>query len=51
MAIRKIDLMHRLFNKPWKKGPVIGLVVPERRKREEPDNTPLEGQLSIDGLT
>lgn len=36
-----------MFNKPWDKEPVIRQVVPERKKKEEPDSEPIEGQLSI----
>lgn len=39
-----------MFNKPWDKKPVIRLVVPERKKREEPDREPIEGQLSMGEL-
>lgn len=36
-----------MFNQPWDKQPVILEVRPER-KRKESDNTPLEGQMSLE---
>lgn len=36
-----------MFNKPWDKQPVMREVVPER-KRKEADNTPMEGQISLE---
>ena len=36
-----------MFNRTWDKQPVIREVVPER-KQKEADNTPLEGQISLE---
>lgn len=36
-----------MFNRTWDKQPVIREVVPER-KRQEADNTPLDGQISFE---
>ena len=36
-----------MFNQPWDKQPVIREVRPER-KQKETDNTPLEGQMSLE---
>ena len=36
-----------MFNRVWNKQPVIREVVPER-KQKEADNTPLEGQISLE---
>lgn len=36
-----------MFNQPWGKQPVIKEVRPER-KQKEADNTPLEGQMSLE---
>ena len=36
-----------MFNRTWDKQPVIREVVPERR-RQEADNTPLDGQISFE---
>lgn len=36
-----------MFNLTWDKQPVIREVVPER-KQKEADNTPLEGQISLE---
>lgn len=36
-----------MFNQPWDKQPVITEVRPER-KQKEADNTPLDGQMSLE---
>ena len=36
-----------MFNKMWEKQPVMREVIPER-KQKETDNTPLEGQMSLE---
>ena len=36
-----------MFNKTWDKQPVMRDVIPER-KQKEADNTPLEGQISLE---
>lgn len=36
-----------MFNKTWDKQPVMREVIPER-KQKEADNTPLEGQMSLE---
>lgn len=76
MALRKIELMQRLFgkckaygntgseasdwakrwlacglfNKPWKGKPIMRLVRPTRKDKEDMQNTPIDGQLSMEGL-
>ena len=37
-----------MFNKPWDGGPIIQLVQPSRKDKEEAQNTPLEGQISME---
>ena len=37
-----------LFNKPWDKGPVMSLVRPTRKDKEELQSTPIEGQISME---
>jgi len=37
-----------MFNKPWDKGPIMHLVRPTRKDRKEAQNTPLEGQISME---
>ena len=37
-----------LFNKPWDGKPIIRLVTPSRKDKQEMQNTPLEGQLSME---
>ena len=39
-----------LFNKPWKDKPIMRLVRPTRKDNEEMQNTPLNGQFSMDGI-
>ena len=36
-----------MFNRAWDKQPIIRQVAPER-KQEKVDNTPLEGQISLE---
>ena len=36
-----------MFNREWDKQPVIREVVPER-KQKEADNTPMDGQISLE---
>lgn len=37
-----------MFNKPWKDKPIIRLVRPSRKEREEQASAPIEGQLNIE---
>lgn len=37
-----------LFNKPWGDKTVMRLVHPSRKDKEEMQNTPLEGQISME---
>lgn len=37
-----------MFNKSWDNKPIIRLVRPSRKEREEQENAPIEGQLSIE---
>lgn len=37
-----------MFNKPWGKGPVMSLVRPTRKDKEKMQNTPIEGQISME---
>ena len=37
-----------LFNKPWTSKPIMRMVRPTRKDKEEMQNTPLEGQLSME---
>lgn len=37
-----------LFNKPWDGKPIMQLVRPIRKDKEEMQNTPLEGQISME---
>ena len=39
-----------LFNKPWKGKPIMRLVRPTRKDKEDMQNTPIDGQLSMEGL-
>ena len=36
-----------LFNKPWGDKPIMRLVRPTRKDKEEMQNTPLDGQISF----
>lgn len=37
-----------LFNKPWRDKPIMRLVRPTRREKEEMQNAPLEGQIRME---
>lgn len=37
-----------LFNKPWGDKPIMRLVRPTRKDKEEMQHTPLEGQISME---
>ena len=37
-----------MFNKPWDKGPVMSLVRPSRKDKEEMQKAPLEGQMQME---
>ena len=36
-----------LFNKPWKDKEIMRLVRPTRKDKEEMQNTPIDGQISL----
>ena len=36
-----------LFNKPWGDKPIMRLVRPSRKDKEEMQNTPIDGQMSL----
>ena len=36
-----------LFNKPWEDKPIMRLVRPTRKDKEEMQNTPIDGQMSL----
>ena len=38
-----------LFNKPWKGQSIMRIVRPTRKDKEEIRNTPIEGQISMEG--
>ena len=37
-----------MFNKPWEGKPIMHLVSPSRQKKEEMQNAPIEGQLTME---
>lgn len=37
-----------MFNKPWEGKPIMQLVKPTRKDKEEIQSTPLEGQISME---
>lgn len=37
-----------LFNKPWGDKPIMHIVRPTRKDKEEMQNTPVEGQISME---
>lgn len=39
-----------LFNNPWKDKPIMRLVRPTRKDKEDMQNTPIDGQISMEGL-
>ena len=39
-----------MFNKPWGSKPIIRLVRPTRQEKEEMQNVPIEGQLSMEKM-
>lgn len=36
-----------MFNKPWRDKPIIRMVRPSRKEREEQESAQIEGQMSI----